>query len=116
MAIWPVLALFVGRDAMKHTDPYHLLNRATLCFVRDERPTVEQFLERFGGPHGQAYHVLRKHGIIILEDGRLRLNRRHLSPDGKEFVWGNNIFHLDSDRVDTVRWLQEGPPSYSETP
>jgi hypothetical protein len=88
---------------MKHTVPDALLSRQLLCFVRDSQPTVEEFIARFGGPGGQAFHVLRKHGITAVEGGRVRLNRRHLSPDGKRFAWRNRVIHLDEDIVDIVR-------------
>jgi hypothetical protein len=88
---------------MKHTVPDALLTREVLRLVRDGQPTVEEFIARFGGLGGQSFHVLRKHGIIVVEDGRIRLNRRYLSPDGKRFAWKNRVIHLDQDIVDIFR-------------
>ena len=50
------------------------------------------------------------------EGDRLRLSLRHLSPDGKRFVWGIRLIHLDEDRIDIVRWGPDGPPVYDESP
>jgi hypothetical protein len=94
---------------MNHTMPDALLSRQLLCFIRDEQPTIEEFTARFGGPGGQSFHVLRKHGIIAVEGDRVLLSRRHLSPDGQRFVWGTKVIHLDDDVVDIVRWGPEGP-------
>jgi hypothetical protein len=97
---------------MKHTSPVALLSRELLCFVRDHNPTSEEFVARFGGTSGQLFHILRKGGAIVVEGGRVRLSRRHLSPDGRQFVWGCRIFHLDSDAVWIVR---DGPgPVFGE--
>ena len=65
---------------------------------------------RFGSPSGQEVHVLRKHGIVVVEDGRVRLSDWHLSPDGQRFFWRNKIIYLDRDEVWTVCYGPEGPP------
>ena len=96
---------------MKHTTPDALLSRALLCFVRDEEPTVEEFLARHGGAGGQCFHVLRKSGAVEVEGGRVRLNRRLLSPDGQRFAWGPSIIHLDRDEVWHVYHGPCGPPA-----
>src|SRR5262245_48442441 len=84
---------------MKHTTPDAFLSRELLCFVRDRAPTIEEFVARYGGTGGQHFHVLRKHGVIEVEGNRVRLNREHLSADGKRFFWGSFVFHLDRDEV-----------------
>jgi hypothetical protein len=99
---------------MKHTVPDALLSRQLLCFIRDGQPTVEEFIARFGGQGGQAFHVLRKHGIIIVDSGRVRLSRRHLSPDGQRFVWRIKVIHLDDDVVQIARWAAGAMPACSE--
>ena len=100
---------------MKHTAPDALLSRELLCFVRDGNPTVEEFTTRFGGAGGQAFHVLRKHGVIVEDAGRVRLSRRHLSPGGQRFVWGFRVFHLDRDEVSHVYYGPGGrPPVFSQ--
>ncbi len=71
---------------MKHTTPDALLSRELLGFVRDHTPTTEVFVVRYGGVAGQAFHVLRKSGAIVVASGRVRLSRRHLSPDGLQFI------------------------------
>jgi hypothetical protein len=101
---------------MKHTTPDTLLTRELLCFVRDSNPTVEEFAARFGGPAGQTFHILRKHGVVVAEGGRLLLNRRHLSPDGNRFFWGFRIFLLDRDEVLSVCYGPEGPPVFAAAP
>jgi hypothetical protein len=101
---------------MKHTTPDTLLSRELLSFVRDANPTAEEFAIRYGGPGGQAFHVLRKAGVVVVEDGRVRLSLRHLSPDGRAFFWGFREFLLNRDEVRSVRYGPEGPPVFSDTP
>jgi hypothetical protein len=96
---------------MKHTTPEALLSGELLCFIRDQAPTVEEFLARYGGAGGQCYHILRKSGVVEVEGGRVRLNRRLLSPDGQRFAWQSWIIHLDRDEVWHVYYGPEGPPS-----
>jgi hypothetical protein len=98
---------------MKHTRPDTFLTRDLLCVVRDERPTAGEFVARFGD---QCYHLLRKHGAIVLEGERIRLSRRHLSPDGLRFVWGSQLIHLDDNVVQHVVWGPGGPPVNGEQP
>jgi hypothetical protein len=95
---------------VKHTTADALLSRELLCFVRDHAPSADEFTARFGGPGGQAFHVLRKAGVLEVEDGRVRLNGRHLSPDGERFNWGCRVFLLDRDEVLLVRWGPERAP------
>jgi hypothetical protein len=87
---------------MKQTAPDAFLSRQVLVFVRDHGPTVAEFTERFGGPGDQVLHILRKHGIIVVDGDRVRLNQQHLTPDRQLFMWGNKIIHLDDDAVDIV--------------
>lgn len=89
---------------MKHTTADRLLSPELLRFVRDRSPPVDEFVARFGGPGGQVFHVLRKSGALVVESGRVRLSARHLSLDGRQFVWGQRVFLLDRDEVLTVRW------------
>jgi hypothetical protein len=84
-----------------------------LRFVRDDTPSTPAFTERFGD---QAFHTLRKHGVIVVENDRVRVNRRHLSPDGQRFVWGSRIFLIDRDEVLRVRYGPEGPPVFADAP
>jgi hypothetical protein len=99
---------------MKHTTPGALLSSELLRFVRDANPTVEEF-SRFGGSGGQAFHVLRKHAVIVEDAGRVRLSRRHLSPDGQRFVWGVWVFLLDRDEVLHVYYGPGGrPPVFNQ--
>ena len=98
---------------MKHTKPDAFLTPEILCYVRDERPAPGAFVGRFGE---QCFHLLRKSGVIVMEGERLRLSLRHLSADGRRFVWGIKLIHLDEDRIDIVRWGPDGPPVYNESP
>ena len=95
---------------MKHTSADKLLSRELLCFVRDQAPTVEAFLARFGEVGGQCFHILRKCGAIEVEKNRLRLSGRLLSPDGQRFAWGSSIICLDRDEVLHVNYGPDGPP------
>lgn len=96
---------------MKHTTPDVFLNRDLLCFVRDVCPATAEFVNRFGE---QCFHLLRKHAVIVLENERVRLSRRHLSPDGLRFVWGHRLIHLDADVVTYLNCGPDGPPVYGE--
>src|SRR5215208_2722348 len=96
---------------MKHTRPEAFLTRDLLCVVRDERPTAAAFVARFGE---QCYHLLRKHGAIVLDGEQIRLSNRHLSPDGSRFVWGSRLIHLNDDVVQRVVWGPGGPPVYGD--
>jgi hypothetical protein len=99
---------------VKQTRAGPLLSRELLSFVRDHAPTVDEFAARFGGPGGQAFHLLRKAGAVVVEGGRVRLSRRHLSPDGLQFVWGCSVYRFDRNEILQVRWGSEGPPVYAE--
>ncbi len=101
---------------MKHTTPDQLISGTMLAFVRDRNPTVEEFIVHCCAGDSQVFHVLRKHQILVIEEDRVRLSRRHLSPDRQTFVWGIQRIHLDSDQIDLVRWGPDGPPVYSEEP
>jgi hypothetical protein len=95
---------------MRHTHPAAILNCELLRFVRDRRPTEAEFLAWLGGPADAGiYYVLRKAGLVTLRDGRVGLSPRHLSPDGRTFVFGNRRFHLDLDRVDVFAIAHGGP-------
>lgn len=98
---------------MKHTQPDVFLTRDILCFVRDQRPTAEEVMAHIGDT---GFHLLRKHAAILIEGGRVRLNRRHLSPDGRRFVWGRRMIHLDTGVVELVRWGAGGPTVYADEP
>ena len=87
---------------MKHTRPN--LTRDLLCFLRDRQPTIEEFLARFDDPGGQQFHVLRKSGVINVQDGRAHLNPKHLLADGQQFLWENHLYHLDRDEVWHICW------------
>jgi hypothetical protein len=71
-----------------------------LRYVRDERPTEEEFLAWLGGPkRAGVYHTLRKAGLLMLEQGRLSLSPEHLAPDSKSFTFHDRVFWLDKDEV-----------------
>jgi hypothetical protein len=84
---------------VKHTQALNVLTNSLLRFIRDEQPTVAEFLERFGGSGGQVFHVLRKEGIVQLEAERLRLNPQHLSEDGRSFAYEAYVFWIDTEEV-----------------
>jgi hypothetical protein len=98
---------------MKHTRPNVFLTRDLLCSVRDERPTPEEFVTRFGE---QCFHLLHKHAVIVLENERVLLSRRHLSPDGLRFAWGRQLIHLDSDVIQYVNFSPRDPLVFGEEP
>jgi hypothetical protein len=99
---------------MKHTNLAAILRCELLRFVRDHKPTEAEFLAWLSGPaEAGVYHVLRKAGLVTLRDGRAELSPRHLSPDGKEFLLGNQLFRIDLDQVLIIR---SGPPLSPEGP
>ena len=96
---------------MKHTHAGAILSHELLRFVRDQGPTVSEFLTRYGG---QTFHLLRRGGAVVIERDRLRLSRRHLSPDGTRFVWGVAVWRLDDGLVEIVRWGPGGSAVYCD--
>jgi hypothetical protein len=86
---------------MKHTQP--VLSAELLRFVRDNRPTVEDFIARFGGPGGSIYHLLRKSRLLVEEGKHLHLDPERLSRDGKRFTYGIQVYHIDTGEVQFVR-------------
>jgi hypothetical protein len=96
---------------MKHTTADALLSRELLAFVRDSNPTTAEFVERFSDSGGQVFHVLRKAGAIVVEDDRIRLSSRHLSPDATYFLWGSMQIFLDRKRSSVFMLGQRGPPN-----
>ncbi len=84
---------------MKHTDVRSVIFREWLAFVRNHPPTVDEFVQRYGGIAGQVFHLLRKAGALLVEGDRVRLNPEHVSPCGEFFVWGNRVYRFDSDEV-----------------
>jgi hypothetical protein len=96
---------------MKHTTIESLLSRELLCFVRDQAPTIEEFLGRFGGAGGKCFHTLRKSGAVEVESGRVQLDPRLLSPDGQCFAWRSSIICMDRDEVLHVYYGPTGPPA-----
>lgn len=93
---------FFHEITMKTSAAIHLLTRDLLCFVRDTSPTVDEFLDRFGGPGGSVFDTLRKLGAIVNDDGHVRLHPAHFSKTGKFFDWGNRRIYLDRDVVDLL--------------
>jgi hypothetical protein len=84
---------------MKGSEVRAALSGQLLRYVRDEQPSVEDFIARFGGPGGCVYHVLRKGRALLEENGKLRLNPEHASPDGRQFTWETDVFLIDEDRI-----------------
>jgi len=93
---------------MKQTDPRWCLSPSLLRHVRDARPTVDELLAWLGPRRGDAWHVLRKAGLLREEGGRVALSRDHLSADGRAFRFGSQLYFLDEDRVMTFRG--DAPP------
>jgi hypothetical protein len=91
---------------MKHQTPDQLLKRELLCFVRDSKPTVEEFIAKFGGDFEQVFHVLRKAEAILVRDGIVVLNPSQLSEDQQQSAWGRPVFCLDRD----VIWISCAGP------
>jgi hypothetical protein len=83
---------------MKHTRARHCFSFELLRFIRDQHPTTEEFLAKYGGSQGVVFHLLRKEKLIVVEEnGRIRLSRKHLSPDGRVFIVEHEAFILDTN-------------------
>jgi hypothetical protein len=94
----------------KFTTPGACLSIPLLRYVRDHAPTEADFLTWIGGwQNAGRYHTLRKAGLLLLEQGRLRLSPQHLSPDGKRFAYSCRIFQLGTDEVWWIRRKKDAP-------
>ncbi len=86
---------------MKQTAP--VLSNALLRFIRDQQPTEAAFLAWLGNLSREGqFHVLRNAKLIVVQDGIVKLAPDHLSQDGKWFIYGNALYHLESDEVRLV--------------
>ncbi len=101
---------------MKHTRVAACLSCRLLRYVRDQRPTVDEFLAWLGSPADAGrYHVLRKAELLLLENGRLLLSPEHLSADGDHFTWANSMYHLDTEMVWVFRCAIGSSPSQDQS-
>ena len=88
---------------MKHTDPAGSLSCDLLRFIRDSNPTESELIAWLGSDADAGrFHVLRKAGLLVVNDGRVRLSPDHLSPDGLAFAYGHRIYEIDRDRISIV--------------
>jgi hypothetical protein len=72
-----------------------------LRFIKVAKPTEEEMLKWLGVAQQGRYHILRKAGVLVVTGGIVQLSPKHCSEDGKRFWWGNKLYHLDEDKVDT---------------
>lgn len=73
------------------------MSHKNLVFIRDHRPSPDEFIQTCCGGDPQGFHLLRKFKVIILHSDHISLNPNHLSDDGDAFRWANMLIHLDSD-------------------
>ena len=66
-----------------------------LLFVRDSRPSEAEMLEWLGPSAVGSYHVLRKVGLLLLQDGVVTLNPENLSADGTLFHYHDLTYEPD---------------------
>ncbi len=67
-----------------------------LKYIRDFAPTQEELIAWFCASDGEdRFHVLRKFGLIEIEDGRVKLSPEFLSEDGKVFIQKNVHYMID---------------------
>jgi hypothetical protein len=85
---------------MKETSVNCHISLDLLRFIRDSKPTEEELLRWLGASQQGRYYILRKAGVLVIGDGVIQLSPKRLSQDGKQFGWGNMLYHLDDDRVD----------------
>jgi hypothetical protein len=86
-----------------------------LRHIRDASPTEEELLEWLGPSDHSSYHKLRKAGLTVIENGRVKLSPKHLSADGQSFLYGDRLYRLDKDQIDTLVHLARRS-SYSLIP
>jgi|GEM_PF-6760660 len=85
---------------MKHTDPAACLSCDLLKFIRDSNPTEAELLAWLSddGAAGR-FHVLRKAGLLRINNGRVELSSEHLSKNGTCFAFGSKIYIIDDDQI-----------------
>lgn len=88
-----------GND-MKISNVAHSLSIDLLRFVRDSQPTATEMLDWLGVAQQSRYHVLRKAGLLVLQEEILILSPQHLSPDSKCFQWEHMRFNIDEETID----------------
>jgi len=98
---------------MRYTEPRGSLSHGLLRYIRDEQPTAEGLLDWLGPSQASRFHVLRKAGLLVVQDGKVVLSPEHLTPCGKYFLYDNLRYHMDADRTD-VFVLGAAPPDEPE--
>lgn len=85
---------------MKHTDPAACLSCELLKLIRDSNPTESELIAWFGDDADAGrFHVLRKAGLLVVNDGCVSLSPNHLSPDGSAFAYDRRIYKIDEDQI-----------------
>lgn len=87
---------------MKHTRPRACLSVELLRHVRDARPT-EAALIAWLGDDASKFHVLRRAGLLVVNDGVVELSPEHRSNDGRTFRYEDLVFRLDEGTTLVVR-------------
>ena len=88
---------------MQDTSIVHSISISLLRFVRNGRPTERELLEWLDVSQQGRYYILRKAGLLLLQEDKVMLSPQHLSPDGKRFVWKHLRYNIDEETIDIFR-------------
>ena len=96
---------------MKYTKVASCISLELLRFVRDSCPTEAELLAWLGPEQQGRYYVLRKAGVVLVQDGTVVLSPQLLSPDGEHLTWENLRYNIDEETIDTFRLQDAETPS-----
>jgi hypothetical protein len=72
-----------------------------LRHVRDDAPLQDDLLTWLSERQlVGSYHILRKEGVLLLEQGRVVISSEYLTPDKTGVYYENQICWLDRDQID----------------
>jgi hypothetical protein len=83
-----------------NTHPESFLSFDLVKHIRDTRPTESELQEWLGASEFGRYHVLRKAGFLLLQEGRVIWSSQYLSADGRYFCFGHQMYDLDEGVID----------------
>jgi hypothetical protein len=95
---------------MRRSRPEQCITIPLLRYVRDSKPSEDELLDWLGPSEAARYHVLRKAGLLIVNDGVVTLSADQLTDDGKHFRYEFLRYNIDDDTVDVYR--DRGPKEW----
>lgn len=85
---------------MKESAIAHCISFELLSYIQNRSPTELELLIWLGETDSIRYHVLRKAGLLTIENGIVNLSPKHTTKDKKCLIWGNRLYHIDEERID----------------